>query len=39
MSKIQCISPIDGSVYVESDNLEEVDTFQRIEKTRNRQKI
>ena len=30
MAKVQCISPVDGSVYAERDYLTEIDAAERI---------
>ena len=38
MTKIQCISPVDGSVYAERDYLNELDALTRIKRARNSQK-
>ena len=39
MAKVQCISPVDGSVYAERDYLTEVDAAKRIKRAQNSQKI
>ena len=38
MAKVQCISPVNGSVYAERDYLTEIDAAKRIKRARNSQK-
>ena len=39
MAKVQCISPVDGSVYAERSYLTEIDAAKRIKRAQNSQKI
>ena len=39
MAKVQCISPVNGSVYAERDYLTEIDAAKRIKRAQNSQKI
>ena len=39
MAKVQCISPVDGSVYAERGYLNEIDAAKRIKRAQNSQKI
>ena len=39
MAKVQCISPVDGSVYAERSYLTEIDAAKRIKRAENSQKI
>ena len=39
MAKVQCISPVDGSVYAERAYLTEIDAAKRIKRAQNSQKI